>query len=71
MEFGFIKVFSASPKVRPTDIDFNKEEVLKKIFLANKMRAKVIVFPELTLTSSTCGDLFNYSVLQQGVLTAI
>ncbi|MBE5756764.1 MAG: NAD(+) synthase [Clostridiales bacterium] len=71
MELGFIKVFSASPKVKVADIDFNKEEILKKIELAKGQGAKVITFPELSLTSSTCGDLFNFTTIQESVVKAI
>lgn len=54
----FIKVASACPKTRVSDIDYNVENILKCIKEANEKGCKFIVFPELCITSYTCGDLF-------------
>lgn len=54
----FIKVASACPNTRVSDVDYNIENILKCITEANEKGCKFIVFPELSVTSYTCGDLF-------------
>ena len=55
--FGFVKVASAVSNVRVADVKYNAEQIAAQMVLANSRGAKVVVFPELSLTSSTCGDL--------------
>lgn len=54
----FIKVASACPMTRVSDVDYNVENILMCINEAHKKNCKFIVFPELCVTSYTCGDLF-------------
>ena len=54
----FIKVASACPKTRVSDVDYNIENILTCIKEADEKGCKFIVFPELCVTSYTCGDLF-------------
>jgi len=54
----FIKVASACPKTRVADVDYNVENIILCINEADKEGNKFIVFPELCVTSYTCGDLF-------------
>ena len=61
----FIKIASACPITRVSDVNYNVENILKCIDDAVKNEAKMIVFPELCLTSYTCADLF----LQDTLLT--
>lgn len=63
MRDGFIKVAAVTPKVRVADVDFNTDQVLHLYREAAQNGAKIIVFPELVLTSYTCGDLFLQSSL--------
>ena len=55
---GFVKVAAASPSLRVADVDYNKEHIIKMMNDASSQGVKVIVFPELSLTGYTCGDLF-------------
>ena len=59
----FIKAASACPITRVSDVDFNLENILKCIEDADRNEAKVIVFPELCITSYTCADLFLHDTL--------
>ena len=59
----FIKAASACPITRVSDVEFNLENILKCIKDAEKNEAKVIVFPELCITSYTCADLFLHDTL--------
>lgn len=65
MKQGFLKVAAVTPKVRVADTVFNGEEIRKGIAKAEAKGAKVIVFPELSISGYTCGDLF----LQERLLT--
>ncbi|AJA47687.1 glutamine-dependent NAD(+) synthetase [Clostridium pasteurianum DSM 525 = ATCC 6013] len=55
---SFIKVSSACPKTKVSDIDFNIENIKICIMKALEDHSKVIIFPELSITSYTCSDLF-------------
>jgi len=59
----FIKVAAACPKTRVADINYNVENILICIDDAMKKEIKFIVFPELCITSYTCGDLFLHEYL--------
>ncbi|MBE6046934.1 MAG: NAD(+) synthase [Clostridium sp.] len=61
----FIKIASACPVTKVSDVNYNVENILTCINDAVKNEAKMIVFPELCLTSYTCADLF----LQDSLLT--
>ena len=55
---GIVKVAAASPSVKVADIEFNKDCIAKMMAKAASESVKVLVFPELSLTGYTCGDLF-------------
>ena len=61
----FIKVASACPMTRVSDVDYNVENILICIKEAQQKNCKFIVFPELCITSYTCGDLFLQDHLLQ------
>ncbi|SFG06009.1 NAD(+) synthase [Oribacterium sp. WCC10] len=60
---GYIRVASATPKIKVADVSFNKEAIINNIEEAEKQGVKLIVFPELTLTAYTCADLFHQTIL--------
>ena len=55
---GFIKVAACNFDVSINNVKRNIESILEKINEAYLNGAKIIVFPELSLTSYTCGDMF-------------
>lgn len=55
---NFMKVGAACPVIKVADITFNVEEIKKCIISAEKEDIKVLVFPELSITSYSCSDLF-------------
>lgn len=71
MKDGFIKVAAATPQVRVADVEFNAEKTVECIREAKKRGAKLIVFPELGITSYTCNDLFFQSELIYRVENAL
>ena len=59
----FIKVGAACPKTTVASPDLNIIDMLECINKAKKDNIKALVFPELSITSYTCGDLFLNSTL--------
>lgn len=55
---NFIRVSAASPKTNICDIEFNVLNIKKCINEALNKKSKIVVFPELSITSYTCFDLF-------------
>lgn len=64
--FGFIKTAVASPIIKVANPEFNVKEIITSCENAEKNGANLIVFPELSVTGYTCGDLF----MQQSLLDA-
>lgn len=67
MDYGFIKVAAATPKIKVADVDCNTELICNQIDEAAKNGAKVLVFTELCLTGYTCSDLFWQSLMLEKV----
>lgn len=64
---GLVRVASAVPHVHLADVERNVEEHLKKLCEAAEKHASLVVFPELSLTGYTCGDLFFQRTLLEAV----
>ena len=64
MKNGFIKVAAALPDVRVGDVEYNLAECIKEAKSLADSGAFVVAFPELAITSASCGDMFfNRAVL--------
>lgn len=64
--FGFLKVAAAVPFVRVADCDFNADRITAMSEEAAQRGVEIVVFPELSVTAYTCGDL----LLQPALLDA-
>lgn len=64
--YGFIRTAAAVPAIRLADPAYNAEEICRLIDKAIEEEVSLIVFPELALTGSTCGDLFTDAALLKG-----
>jgi len=64
---GFLKVAAAIPFTAVAGVMHNAEQIIAMSIEASYKAASVIVFPELSLTSYTCGDLFLQSDLLRQV----
>lgn len=71
MKHGFIKVCAATPKIKVADVKYNSEQIIKAIKESYENGSQLTVFPELCVCGYTCGDLFNQSVLLDGVERAV
>ncbi|MFV0545341.1 MAG: NAD(+) synthase [Bacteroides sp.] len=63
MNYGFVKVAAAIPHIKVADCKYNAEKIEHLINEADKQNAHIIVFPELSITGYTCGDLFSQQLL--------
>ena len=63
MEYGFVRVASAIPSVKVADCKYNAEHIQQLIANAERQHVEIIIFPELSITGYTCGDLFAQSLL--------
>ena len=64
--YGFVKVAGAIPFGKVGGIDYNTLQTVKLIKEASLKKASIVVFPELSITSYTCGDLFHQeSILEK------
>ena len=68
---SYIRVASACPAIKVADINFNIDEIISTIDKAAEVGTEIIVFPELSITGYTCGDLFRQRILIDTVNTAI
>ena len=71
MRDGYIKVASATPTIKLADTVFNTKACIDLATRASEAGVKVLVFPELTLTGYSCGDLFNTETLLNGALDGL
>ena len=70
-KFGFMRVASAAPELRVADVDFNTSQISAAMETAAKRGASIILFPELSITGYTCGDLFAQSLLINKALESL
>ena len=63
MKHGFIKVATATPKIKVADVIYNADSIITCIKQAAEQGVKLLTLPELCITGYTCGDLFFQKVL--------
>lgn len=68
---GFVKVMAASINLSIGGIKHNLAEIKRKIDEAVNLKAKILVFQELTLTGFTAGDMFFNDLIIKNSLLAI
>jgi len=64
--YGYLKAAAAIPSVRVSDCAYNGGRIAALTARAAERGVEIVVFPELSLTGYTCGDLF----LQPALLAA-
>ena len=62
-EFGYVRVAAVVPELRVANPIFNTDVILKEIDVLEGKGVQIALFPELSLTGYTCGDLFLQDVL--------
>lgn len=63
MNYGFVKVAAAVPRVKVADCKFNSERLEGLITIAEGKGVQILTFPEMCITGYTCGDLFVQQLL--------
>jgi NAD+ synthase (glutamine-hydrolysing) len=71
MNHGFLKVATAIPEVKVGDCEFNIGRIEKIIQAADTQGVEIICFPELAISSYTCGDLFFQELLLENAKNAL
>ena len=71
MKDGFVKIAAVSPKIKLGDVGYNLDLTVKLIGEAYKSGARVALFPELSLTGATLGDLYSSRTLLEGAKDAL
>ena len=71
MRDGFIKVAAASPSLKVGNPSFNKDRIIDLMTEAEAKGVKILVFPELSITGYTAGDLFFQSALLESATEAL
>ena len=66
MRDGFVKVAAVTPKIKVADPEYNRKACTAAVWEAAEKGARVIVLPELVLSSYTCNDLFLQGTLLKG-----
>jgi NAD+ synthase (glutamine-hydrolysing) len=68
---GLIRVGVASPELRVAEIAFNYDRIRLAAEKGVALGCRLLLFPELCLTSYTCGDLFFQPLLIEGARKAL
>ena len=71
MKHGFLKVACATPQIKVADCTHNVNEMISIAKDANDEHVKVLVFPELCITSYSCADMFFSNVLLDSSYNAL
>ena len=71
MKNGFVKVAAGAPGICVADPAHNAKELIALAHTACEIGVRVLTFPELALTGSTCGDLFLSHTLLEGAKKAL
>ena len=62
-DLGYLRVGAAVPALRVADIDFNVKAMIDMIIKARKQGVQVVLFPEMSITGYTLGDLVQHQAL--------
>lgn len=70
-KFGMIRTAAATPRLSVADPAANEAEIMRMIEEAEAQKVGILLFPELTLTGYTSGDLFYQELLYQKQLESL
>lgn len=71
MKHGFVKVAAAVPYVKVADCYYNVDRIASMIRQADKEGVEIILFPELSITGYTAGDLLLHPFLIEEAYNAL
>ena len=70
-QLSFVRAAVVSPELRVADVAFNVSVMIDAMQRASDKGCALVLFPELGVTSYTCGDLFYQSLLLNAARTAL
>lgn len=70
-KYGFVRVGAVVPEIKVADTEFNSNEIIKQIEIAQNNKIQILCFPELSITGYSCGDLFHQEVLLENSIRAL
>ena len=68
MNYGLVRIAVGIPNVKVGDCKYNAQEIESLIAQAEGKGVEIICFPELSVTSYTCGDLFSQQYWNSSVI---
>ena len=71
MNQGYFRVAAVAPAVSVAGTDANAEAIIQTAAVVAASGAELAVFPELSITAYTCGDLFHSSTLLNSARLAL
>ena len=71
MRDGFLTVATATPELHVADPVYNAEKMIEMMMQAKEKKVSLLVFPELSVTGYTCGDLFASRRLSDAAIEAL
>lgn len=71
MQQGYVKVAVSTPDLKVADCMYNAEKIVDKALELAKKDVRLVVFPELSITGYSCGDLFMQEMIKIGIEEAI
>lgn len=71
MHNGFFRVTSCSPKVSVAGVSANVDNILALLNQVKDNASDLVVFPEMSVTSYTCADLFHNDSLLQAAASGL
>lgn len=70
-DFGYIRVAAVRPLTIPANIKDNTKNIITLMKESSKNKCDICVYPELSVTSYNCGDLFRQQILLDTALESI
>ena len=70
-QYGYIRIASASPETLVANTVFNSKKIVDAVNIALDNKCNFILFPELSISAYTCGDLFFQQTLIENSNQAI
>ncbi len=69
--FGYIRVAAVRPLTKPVNINDNTKNIISLMKESSNKKCDISVYPELSVTSYNCGDLFRQKTLLDAALESI
>lgn len=70
-KFGYLRIAGATIELNVADVDFNLEQHIAMLELAEQECIDFLIFPDFSLTGITCADLFKQKILLDQVAKAL